>query len=462
MLGHDHSGKSTISGHLIRKCNGIEKSLHENIEREIEETGKTTSKYSWIMDVSKSARAEGHTVCLRVKKLETSKSYVSIIDAPGYDFKQPHGSKISKDHMITLITGISKADCAILVVSATAEEFENGMNENGSTENHTLVARKLGVKKLIVAVNKMDSTIPKYSKDRYEYIKDRVTGVLTNHLIFSVDDIIFIPVSGLKGANLVDVSENLSWLEGPATNNAVGEGPVKSLIDAIDSIKLSERSLDLPFRFVIDTVFNNKKEQTNLKKDTVVVGRVMSGIIREGTRITISPNDNLYGKVKSIRMDLENIQIASAGDNVGLQISDILPSKIKPGNVISLPRVHLRARRCQRFTAQVTMLSLRGEIKRNYCPTIHCHTAYFPCKFHKIVKIKSPSTIEASEGNDISIKGGETAIVEIIPLKPISVESIDTFPSLARIIIRKKGALVGYGEIKSVQYVENQTNSNGQ
>merc|ERR1711864_65952 len=100
-------------------------------------------------------------------KFETPKYHVTVIDAPGH-----------RDFIKNMITGTSQADCAILIVAAGTGEFEAGISKNGQTREHALLAYTLGVKQLIVAINKMDSTAPPYSKDRFEEIQKEVSGFI--------------------------------------------------------------------------------------------------------------------------------------------------------------------------------------------------------------------------------------------------------------------------------------------
>merc|ERR1711970_1123208 len=130
VIGHVDSGKSTTTGHLIYKCGGIDKRTIEKFEKEAAELGKGSFKYAWVLDKLKSERKRGITIDIAFWKFETPKYMISVIDAPGH-----------RDFIKNMITGTSQAECALLAFT-------------------------LGVRQLIVAINKMDTT--KYSEARYE------------------------------------------------------------------------------------------------------------------------------------------------------------------------------------------------------------------------------------------------------------------------------------------------------
>merc|ERR1712176_549461 len=112
------------------------------------------------------------------------KYYVTIIDAPGH-----------RDFIKNMITGTSQADCGVLIIASGTGEFEAGISKNGQTREHALLAYTLGVKQLIVAVNKMDSTEPPYSQARFEEIQKEVSGFIKK-VGYNPAAVPFVPISG--------------------------------------------------------------------------------------------------------------------------------------------------------------------------------------------------------------------------------------------------------------------------
>ena len=167
VIGHVDSGKSTTTGHLIYKLGGIDKRTIEKYEKESNDLGKSSFKYAWVLDKLKAERERGITIDIALWKFETTKYYFTIIDAPGH-----------RDFIKNMITGTSQADVAILVIASGKGEFEAGISENGQTREHALLAYTLGVKQMIVLINKMDDKSTNWSQARYDEIQKELSSYL--------------------------------------------------------------------------------------------------------------------------------------------------------------------------------------------------------------------------------------------------------------------------------------------
>jgi len=191
VIGHVDSGKSTTTGHLIYKCGGIDKRTIEKFEKDAQDMGKGSFKYAWVLDKLKAERERGITIDIALWKFESPRYYITIIDAPGH-----------RDFIKNMITGTSQADCAVLVIASGQGEFEAGISKNGQTREHALLAYTLGVKQLVVAVNKMDDKSVNWSQDRYEEIKKEV-GQYIKKIGYNPDKVNFVPISGWNGDNML-------------------------------------------------------------------------------------------------------------------------------------------------------------------------------------------------------------------------------------------------------------------
>merc|ERR1711962_325564 len=239
VIGHVDSGKSTSTGHMIYKCGGIDKRVIEKFEKEAQEVGKGSFKYAWVLDKLKAERERGITIDIQLWKFQTENYYVTIIDAPGH-----------RDFIKNMITGTSQADCAVLIVAAGTGEFEAGISKDGQTREHALLAYTLGVKQLIVGVNKMDTTAPNpYDETRFLEIRKEVQGYIKK-IGYNPKEVIFCPISGWHGDNMLEKSEKMTWwVNGYGDGNKEkGAASGMTLIDALDSIVPPQRPTDKPLR----------------------------------------------------------------------------------------------------------------------------------------------------------------------------------------------------------------------
>jgi elongation factor 1-alpha len=425
VIGHVDSGKSTTTGHLIYDCGGIDKRTLEKYEQEAKAMGKGSFKYAWVWDKLKAERERGITIDIALWKFESPKYYFTIIDAPGH-----------RDFIKNMITGTSQADVAILVVAAGEGEFEAGISKNGQTREHGLLAFTLGVKQMIVCVNKMDAPSVNYGQARYEEIMKEVSAYLKK-VGYNPAKIPFIPISGWIGDNMIERSTNLPWYKGP------------TLLEALDAIIPPKRPTEKPLRIPLQDVYKIGGI------GTVPVGRVETGILKPGMNVTFAPA-NLSTEVKSVEMHHEALQEATPGDNVGFNIKGIAVKQLRRGFVAGDSK-NDPPKETVDFTAQVIILNHPGEIHAGYTPVLDCHTAHIACKFSEILEKVDRRSGQKLEDNPKMVKSGDAAIVKLHPTKPMCVEKFAEYAPLGRFAVRDMRQTVAVGVIKEVTKKEEAT-----
>merc|ERR1712033_106868 len=221
-------------------------------------------------------------------------------------------------------------------------------------------------------VNKIDSTEPPYSKDRFEEIKKEVSGFIKK-VGYNPAAVAFVPISGWHGDNMIEASTNMGWYKGWNVERKEGKANGMTLLEALDSIIPPSRPTDKPLRLPLQDVYKIGGI------GTVPVGRVETGVIKPGMIVCFAPA-NVTTEVKSVEMHHESLPEALPGDNVGFNVKNVSVKEIRRGNVASDSK-NDPAKECKNFNAQVIVLNHPGEIKNGYAPVMDCHTAHVACKF---------------------------------------------------------------------------------
>merc|ERR1719219_2804513 len=152
-------------------------------------------------------------------------------------------------------------------------------------------------------------------------------------------------------------------------------------------------------------------------------------------------------------MHHESLPEALPGDNVGFNVKNVSIKDIKRGYVCSDSK-NDAARGCSKFHAQVIVLNHPGEIKNGYSPVLDCHTAHIACKFLEIKEKCDRRSGKKLEDNPKCVKSGDAAMVDMVPSKPMCVESFSDYAPLGRFAVRDMKQTVAVGVIKTVEKIE--------
>jgi len=417
IIGHVDHGKSTTTGHLLYLAGAVDERTIKTYEEEAKKMGKETFKFAWVLDTLKEERERGVTIDLRFLRFETPKYFFTVIDAPGH-----------RDFVKNMVTGASQADAAILFVSSKRGEFEAGIGPGGQTKEHAFLAFTLGVKQLVVAINKMDDVSVNWSEERYNEIKKEVSQVL-KVVGYKVEKFPFVPVSGWTGDNLVKKSDKMPWYKGP------------TLFEALDTFEVPSKTMNKPLRVPIQDVY------TITGVGTVPVGRVETGVLKEGQQVIFMPA-NAKGEVKSIETHHVRVPVAEPGDNIGFNVRGVSKNEIRRvdvmGPVDNPPTV------AKEFMGQIIVIYHPTAVAAGYTPVLHYHTGQVACKFTELVRKLDPRTGQAVEEKPAFLKTGDGAVVRMEPLHPIAVEAYLDYPELGRFAVRDMGTTVAAGVIKEI------------
>ncbi|KAF0756737.1 hypothetical protein AaE_004510 [Aphanomyces astaci] len=421
LIGHVDAGKSTLSGNILYLMDQVDKRTIERFEKEAKARNRDSWFLAFIMDTGEEERAKGKTVEVGRAQFDTPNKRFTILDAPGH-----------KNYVPNMIQGAAQADVGILVISARKGEFETGFERGGQTREHAMLAKTLGINKLIVVINKMDEA--KWAKERFDECADKLRPFLRGCGYAVKRDVVFIPISGLAGDNIkvkVDPSK-APWYEG------------ESLIDFLDTMTIPGRNPAGPLRV---PVLDRYQE-----RGTIVLGKVESGVLTTGAKIVLKPT-SLRTTVAQVYINDKPVRTAKPGENVTMRLTCGL-EEITKGFVLVGAAEADEAKSVTKLVAQIAFveaLEHRPLLTAGYKAILHCHTIAQECTITKLLRPIDPKTGEALKKKVMFAKAGQSVVVRLEVDQSICVETFEKLPQMGRLTLRDEGKTIAVGKILKLE-----------
>ncbi len=282
--GSVDDGKSTLIGRLLYDSKTIFEDQLESIEQASSQRGTDGADLSLLTDGLRAEREQGITIDVAYRYFATPKRKFIIADAPGHI-----------QYTRNMVTGASTADLAIILIDARAGLLEQ-------THRHSFITHLLGIKHMVVCVNKMD--LVEWKEERYEEIVEAFRSFSSR---LDIPDIRFIPISALQGDNVVDRSGNTPWYDGP------------TLLHHLEHVHVAaDRNLQdcrFPVQYVV-------RPQTDAHRDfRGYAGRVSGGVFKVGDEVVALPS-GLGSKVTSIAIGERQVDMAFPPQSVVMTLAD--------------------------------------------------------------------------------------------------------------------------------------------
>ncbi len=416
VIGHVDAGKSTLTGRLLLENNIVDKNTYTKLKREAEKAGKGSFSLAWVMDQTEEERNRGVTIDICTSEFETENGYFTIVDAPGH-----------RDFVPNMITGVSQADIAVLVVDSSTDAFESGFNLDGQTKEHTILARSLGINKIVVAVNKMDNN--DWSEDRFEEIRDQLTEFL-KITGYNEDQIQFVPCSGLTGLNVAskpsspEDQRKLKWYSGD------------SVLGALEKSEKFNRDFTKPFVMSIADIGSSSE----------FTGRIDTGTIQAGETVLFAPS-NQAGVVDSVSVNNARVPVGIAGDNVTLKIKDVQIEEVQVGDIISIVTTEIPS--VSKFESRLVLFDLKRPLLLGTQFVLFRGNVQQPAKITKIISLLDKVTGQVSKKKPKHLGSHQSAMVEIELLgRNLPLQLFKDNKQLGRVVLRKDGSTIGAGIVE--------------
>ncbi len=405
-VGHVDHGKSTLIGRILHDTGSLPDGKIEMIRKTCAAEGMEF-EFAFLLDALLEEQQQNVTIDTTQIPFRTEKRRYAIIDAPGH-----------KEFLKNMITGASTADAAVLVIAVN-----EGVREQ--SRRHAYLLSLLGIKQLVVVVNKMD--LADFSEKRFREIEKEYRKFLVD---LGLEAREFIPISAKTGENVAQRSKEMKWHRGP------------TVLEALDAIEARASLVDLPLRFCVQDVYR-------LDDRRIIAGRIETGRLRVGDELNFSPA-NKSSKVQAIeRWNTKDDGEAVAGDSIGITLTEQI--FVERGYVAS----HQTETPIEtnRFRADFFWMA-RESLRVGKLYNLRLATQEVKCQVISIDQVMDSSSLEIKNDLREQLERNEAAQLTIQTRGPLVLDNHDRIPNLGRFVLVDDGVICGGGTIFGGVYTD--------
>ncbi|HAK05653.1 MAG TPA: adenylyl-sulfate kinase [Spartobacteria bacterium] len=405
-VGHVDHGKSTLIGRILHDTDSLPEGKIDMVKKACAAEGMEF-EFAFVLDALLEEQKQNVTIDTTQIPFRTARRNYVIIDAPGH-----------KEFLKNMITGASRADAAILVIAAN-----EGVREQ--SRRHAYLLSLLGIKQLIVVINKMD--LAEFSEKRFLEVESEYRKFLVD---LSLEARAFIPAAARQGENVASRSEKMAWYRGP------------TVLEAFDLLEPQKADVDLPLRFCVQDVYRFDERR-------IVAGRIETGTLRVGDELVFSPA-NKSSVVASIeRWNAPPDGAAVAGDSIGITLSEQI--FIERGYVASHETD--TPIETNRFHADLFWI-VREPLRVGRPYNLRLATQEVKCQIVSIEQVMNSSTLETKIDKREQLERNEVGRLTIETRGPLVIDNHDRIPNLGRFVIVDDDEIYGGGTIFGGVYTD--------
>lgn len=382
IIGHVDHGKSTFIGHLLWATGSLSRDIIKELKRFSRDI-----EFAFLLDQFQEEREKAMTIDTTQIFFRTRKNIYTIIDTPGH-----------LEFVKNAVTGVTKADATILIVSV-----EKDMPTE--TKRHAYIVNLLGLKDMLVIINKMD--LVDYNKEKFLNRQKEISLFLST---LDITPRIFIPISAKYGDNLTRRSKNMRWYKGP------------SVIDALEDFSTEKENRSLPLRFPVQDIYQYEGRD-------ILVGKIESGYMAIGEEVTILPPGE-KDIIKEIIVFGKRKRSAEKGESIGITLASGKTSK--RGDIICHKKDQPHV--AHSIRSHVLWMS-EDVLKKGQRINLRCVTQRVGCTVEGIEKKIDSTTMEEIKGELHELRLNEIGQLLIKTYQPIVVDRFSSINEMGRFVL---------------------------